>query len=236
MDGMRKERPKRKSVRFEAGGLDGLPVEVAMARLPAGRHGLSRAFVSQNQRLRLLAAMLRLLPERGYPALTIGEITGEAGVSRAAFYQQFSSKEECFLAALDVASRWLCEGVEAAVAGVEQWQERVAAGVAAALRLLAANPLVAHLMAVEVYRVGAAAHKRQDAMLDRFATVLRDGHPGRPGLPDDMADLLLGGVVSLIGRYVASGESERLPEATESLVDFILIPYLSGGEPGATLG
>lgn len=206
-----------------------------MARLPAGRHGLPRSFVAHNQRLRLLAAMLRLLPANGYLSLTLGQLTAEAGVSRAAFYGQFSSKEECFLAAYDVASEWLCEGVQAGVDGIGVWDERVRQGVSAALRLLSANPPVAHLLAVEVYRAGEAAWARQQALLDRFAAALQAGHPGRAELPDDIADLLLGGVVSLIGRYVATGEVERLPEATGALVDFILIPYLGGGESGATL-
>lgn len=221
---------------FGRGKLGGLPAELAMARLPAGRHGLSRSFVAENQRLRLLAATLRQLPVHGYPALTIGQVTAEAAVSRAAFYAQFTSKEECFIATHDMASAWLCGGVEAGVEGLPDWRERVRAGSGEALSLLAANPLVAHLLAVESYRAGPAAHQRQEAMLDRFAAALRDGHPGRPGLPDEMADLLLGGVVSLIGRYVAGGRAEQLPEATEALVDFLLMPYLSGEEPGATLG
>ena len=102
--------------RLGSGALAGLPPELAMARLPPGRHGLPRAFVAQNQRLRLLAAMLRVLPAYGYPAVTIGHLTGEAGVSRAAFYQHFAGKEECFLATYEVASRWFCESVERSAA------------------------------------------------------------------------------------------------------------------------
>jgi AcrR family transcriptional regulator len=221
--------------RFDPDTLAGLPPELAMARLPAGRHGLPRAFVVNNQRLRLIAALLRLLPAHGYPALTIGHITKEAGVSRAAFYHLFAGKEECFLATYEVAGRWFCESIEAAVAGVEEWPARVRTGAAEALRLLAANPLVAHLMAVEAPQAGRAARERQQAMLDRFAAALRADHPGRPGLPDDLADLLLGGVVALIARYVDSDRAERLPEATRSLVEYLLIPYIGGEETSAVL-
>jgi len=221
--------------RFGEGALAGLPAELALSRLPAGRHGLPRSFVAGNQRLRIFAALLRLLPEHGYAALTIGHITRGAGVSRAAFYQQFAGKEDCFLAALDVASRWLCERVEAAVEGLEDWEARVRAAAAAALTLLGANPLVGHLLAVEAPRAGGAARERQQLLLDRFAAALRAGHPGREDLPDEMADLLLGGVVTMLARYVRSGRAETLPEATEALVGFLLIPYLSGEEPGATL-
>jgi AcrR family transcriptional regulator len=221
--------------RFEPDALDGLPVELAMARLPAGRHGLPRAFVAHNQRLRLVAAMLRVLPRHGYPALTIGHITGEAGVSRAAFYQQFADKEECFLTTYELASEWFCGRVERAVAGEEDWRDRIREGAAEALRLLGTNPLVAHLMAIEALQAGRAARVRQQATLDRFAATLRTDHPGRPELPDDLADLLLGGVVALIARYVDSNRAERLPEATRALVEYLLIPYIGGEETSAAL-
>ncbi|MCW2988979.1 MAG: transcriptional regulator, TetR family [Solirubrobacterales bacterium] len=208
--------------RFEPDALAALPPELAMARLPAGRHGLPRSFVANNQRLRIVAAMLRVLPEHGYPATTIGHVTREAGVSRAAFYQQFASKEECFLATYDVASRWFCEWVERSVEDEDEWQARIRTGASKALRLLAANPLVAHLMAVEALQAGRPMRERQQAMLDRFAAALRADHPGRAELPEDLADLLLGGVVSLIARYVDSGRAERLPEATAVLVEYLL--------------
>jgi AcrR family transcriptional regulator len=220
---------------FEPDALAGLPPELAMARLPAGRHGLPRSFVTHNQRLRLIAAMLRVLPLHGYPATTIGHITREAGVSRAAFYQQFAGKEELFLATYDVASRWFCGSVERAVAGEEAWPVRIRTGASEALRLLAANPPVAHLMAVEALQAGRAARERQQAMLDRFAAALRADHPGRTEMPDDLAAFLLGGVVALIARYVDSDRSERLPELTRALVEFLLVPYIGGEEARASL-
>jgi len=211
---------------FDRDRLGGLPAELAMARLPPGRHGLSRSFVSENQRLRLLAATLRLLPEHGYHGLTIGRITEEASVSRAAFYAQFSCKEECLLATYDIASGWLCERVEAAVEGIGDWEERIRVGAAEVLRLLATNPPVAHLLAVETYRAGAAAYERQQTLLGRFADALRDAVPSARELPGEMADLLIGGIVSLIARYVSSGRADELPEATAPLVEYLLIPYL----------
>ena len=221
--------------RFDPEAFAEPPPELAMARLPAGRHGLPRSFVARNQRSRIVAGMLRVLPRRGYPATTIGDITREAGVSRAAFYQQFASKEGCFLATYDVASRWFCESVERAVEAEEQWPARIRTGAAEALRLLAANPPVAHLMAVEALQAGRAARERQQAMLDRFAAALRADHPGRAELPEDLADLLLGGVVALIARYVDTDRAERLPEATTALVEYLLIPYLGAEETSASL-
>jgi AcrR family transcriptional regulator len=221
--------------RFDPDALAGLPAELALARLPPGRHGLPRSFVEHNQRLRIVAAMLRVLPRHGYWATTIGHVTHEAGVSRAAFYQQFASKEECFLATYDLASQWFCEAVEHAVADRDELPTRIRIGAAEAGRLLNANPLVAHLMAVEALQAGTAARDRQQACFERFATALRGGRGGRPELPEDVANLLLGVLISLIARYVDTGQAERLPEAAEAMVEQVLIPYLGGEDAGATL-
>jgi len=216
--------------RFEPDALPELPSELALSKLPVGRHGLPRSFVTRHQRLRIVAAMLRVLPRHGYPGTTIGHVTEEAGVSRAAFYGQFASKEECFLATYNLASQWLCEGVERVAADGQPWPDRVRAGVAETLRLLAANPALAHLMAVEAPQAGAAARKRQQACLARLAEALRAGRPDRPELPGNLEELLLGGALSVVARYVESDQAERLPDVETALVECLLIPYLGPEE------
>ncbi len=67
-----------------------------LARLPPGRHGLSREFVAKNQRDRLTAGMIAAVAEHGFHEATITQIAAAAGVSRRTFYGYFSSKEECF--------------------------------------------------------------------------------------------------------------------------------------------
>jgi AcrR family transcriptional regulator len=204
--------------RFEPDAIAALPDELALSRLPAGRHNLPRSFVDRNQRLRIIAAMLRVLPSRGYHHMTIGHVTREASVSRSTFYGQFESKEECFLATYDLAAAWLCGRVEAAAAGDEQWPDRVRAGVSEAMRLLAANPDIAHLIAVEATQAGLVARRRQQACITRLATALRADRPSKLAPPDDLEELLVGGTLSLIARYVDAGHVEQLPDATGNLV------------------
>lgn len=205
--------------RFEPGAeLFELPAELALSQLPAGRHGLPRSFVARNQRLRIIAAMLRTLPERGYAETTIGHLTRGAGVSRAAFYEQFGNKEECFLATYDVAAEWLCRRVESTVATEPEWPAGLRAGVREAMQLLAANPDVAHLIAVEALQAGAVARRRRQACIEHLAEILRANRPIDAELPEDLEELLIGGTLSLVGRYVDTGRIDRLPDATADLV------------------
>ena len=69
--------------------------------MPPGRHLVPRDFVTQNQRERMLLATAELVAERGYQKTTIELIAKTARVALSTFYEQFASKEECFLAAFD---------------------------------------------------------------------------------------------------------------------------------------
>ncbi len=70
-------------------------------RPPRGRHRLPPEVVARSQRERLLEAAVRVVAAKGYGAMTVGDLTKEAGVSRTTFYELFEDKEACFLAAYD---------------------------------------------------------------------------------------------------------------------------------------
>ena len=77
--------------------------EAGPARLPAGRHGLTRDEVTSSQRARILMALAETMVEKGYVATTVADVLRAAGVSRETFYQQFSSKQDCFMSAFEIA-------------------------------------------------------------------------------------------------------------------------------------
>jgi len=216
--------------RFEPMNLGGLPPGFALRPLPPGRHGLARYQVVNNQRMRLIGAMLDALPQHGYAGTTIGHLAQGAGVSRAAFYEQFKSKEECFLATYDLAAQWLCERIERAVSATEEWPLHMREGVVATLRLLAANPALAHLFAIDALHAGTSARQRQQAFLGRFAEALRAGRPSGADLPLELEEMLLGGALMTVARYVESGRAEHLADATPELLQYLLIPYLGPAE------
>jgi AcrR family transcriptional regulator len=70
-------------------------------RLPHGPHGLGREQVARHQRARLYRGMVESVYQRGYAGTSVANVIALAGVSRRAFYEQFSNKEDCFLATYD---------------------------------------------------------------------------------------------------------------------------------------
>jgi AcrR family transcriptional regulator len=69
--------------------------------LPRGPHGLSVEQVADNQRTRLIEAMVLLAGERGFAATPVADLIARAQVSRKTFYAHFANREDLLLAAFD---------------------------------------------------------------------------------------------------------------------------------------
>src|SRR6185437_13877783 len=70
--------------------------------LPRGDQNVSRSFVVQSQRARILDAVTNLTAQDGYASLKVEEIAERAAVSLVAFYEHFADKEDAFLVAYEV--------------------------------------------------------------------------------------------------------------------------------------
>ena len=70
-------------------------------RLRPGPNGLPRRQVTEIQRGRMVTAAVDTVADVGYAGMTVAQVIGRARVSRKTFYDVFSDREDCFLAALD---------------------------------------------------------------------------------------------------------------------------------------
>lgn len=143
-------------------------------RLPRGRHGLAREEVAKVQRERMLRALAEQMTVKGYVATTVADVLRGAGVSRETFYEQFASKQDCFMAAYDTAIALILARV-AFEHGADVPRgplERFGAGLATYLDALAGEPAFARLFLVEVYAAGPAAIARRAEAQERFADLI----------------------------------------------------------------
>lgn len=203
--------------------------EPTVQRLPRGRHGLPREFVVRSQRERLLDATSRAVSELGYPGLTVAAILQRAGVSRKTFYEHFSDKEECFLAAYDIVTAGLLHGVSEAYERPGPWPRRIRAGLAELLRLLAAEPAFARMCIVEVLAAGPRAQQRRDDTMRRFTVFFDAGLRELPPAitaPSLVAESVVGAIYEIVYARIRRGETDTLPEILDDLVYVALVPFL----------
>jgi AcrR family transcriptional regulator len=206
-------------------------------RLPAGRHGLPREFIAQNQRERIITALVDTVAERGYNATTVADITKAASVSRRTFYEHFADKEACFLAAYDMVADHIRSSMQAAAGAFEEWPQKVRAALATMLRFLAGEPELARLCMIEPIAAGGEVAARHRVSIQGFVEILRAGRPERSGdrpLPEATEETLVGGIVSLIVMEINAGRTEKLEKLLPDLVELTLAPYL-GAEAAARL-
>lgn len=211
----------------------GYPPE--LARLPPGRHGLPREFVTHNQRERLIAGIAEAIAENGYAGTTIAHITRHAAVSRRTFYEHFSSKDQCFVAAYDTVMEELRGRVGDAFDHEDEWPQAVKAGIGAMLAFLAAEPNLARLCMVEALVAGPVVVERYDAAIKSFVPYFQSGREGRSKevldrLSPTTEEALVGGMVSLISRRIIAGKTAELETLLPDLVEFTLTPYLGSAE------
>jgi AcrR family transcriptional regulator len=206
-----------------------------LARLPPGRHGLPREFVSRNQRERLIAGLAEAVAENGYAGTTIAHITRHAAVSRRTFYEHFNSKDECFIAAYDTVMTELNRRVGEAFEQQEEWPQAVQAGLAAMLDFLISEPHLARLSMVEALVAGPVVVERYDAAIQSLVPYFEAGRKGRSrdvlaGLSSTTEEALIGGIVSLISRRIFADRTDELEALLPDLVEFALTPYLGSAE------
>jgi AcrR family transcriptional regulator len=199
-----------------------------------GRQPLSREFIAQHQRARIIAALAEEVAARGYRSVTVADIVRRAGIARNTFYDNFASKQDCFLAAQDYAADEALDRVRAAAGELESWPARVRAGLGAFLAYVAANPALARTCMVEALSAGPASVERYESALQSFLPLFRIGRTVSPHgdqLPATLEEQIVGGVFWVIYQDIIAGDTERIERLLPELVEFALTPYL--GAEGA---
>lgn len=203
--------------------------------MPPGRHLVPSDFVAQNQRERVLLAMAELVAERGYQKTTIELIAKTSRVALVTFYEQFSSKEDCFLAAFDESVAAAREVFAELLDSEQPWQEQISAGLEIFLEMVVKEQARAKLCIVESQAAGAASLARYQAMLESVAPKLREGrefNPRASRLPDGLEVAIAGGIVWLVHQRLVADEVDDLMSLLPEMLQVTLTPFIGEVEAG----
>lgn len=197
-----------------------------------GRQQLPREFIAQHQRARIIVALAQETSEQGYQQVTVADIVRRAGTARNTFYENFRSKEDCFLATQEYAMTAALERVVETAGALQSWPQRVRAGLTAFLSYVAEEPALARTCMVEALSAGPAAveyyEKSQQAFVSLFR-LGRDVSPHGADLPETMEEAIIGGVFWIVYQRLAGGGASAIPELLPELIEFALTPYLGAG-------
>jgi AcrR family transcriptional regulator len=198
----------------------------------ATRPQLPPEFIAAHKRRRMIDAMAELCAEQGYEATKIADVVRRAHVARKTLYDNFSGKEELFLAAFDLtlaeAEAQVAEACDPLAA--EDWEARTEAGLHALLEYVAAHPAEAKLCLVEAPAASPESAARYEGALEGFIARLRGATPAGAGRPETLAEALVGGTVWIVQREVRRDAAEKATDLLPELAQFVISPYRNVGK------
>ena len=175
-------------------------------------------------RLRLLDGLATSIGERGYRASTVADIVRHARTSKRTFYDQFASKEQCFLELLGANVEKLAECIAAAVDPDADWHRQIRQAVEAYVGYIESRPAITLSWIRELPSLGDVARPGQRRGLQLLSNLLIDlsSSPGfrrakLPPLTAPLAVILVGGLRELTALAVEDGRAVR--EIVEPAVD-----------------
>jgi AcrR family transcriptional regulator len=210
---------------------------VASSRAPSPRtapdwpvaNGLGTDGLSEIQRSRLVAAMVKVCAECGVGNATVARVVARSGVSRRTFYEQFADREDCFLAAFDQTVERIAAVVLPAFRQSSKWSEQTRAGLTALLEYLDLDHDTARFAIIEVLGAGPMALERRAEILTHLATVIEGGRRASKvdsETPPLTAEGLVGGAFSLIHSRLLDEKDGSLVDLLNPLMSMIVLPYL----------
>jgi AcrR family transcriptional regulator len=218
----------RAGARKRPGHPDTTPL--ALERLRPGRDSLSRDKVDGIQRARILSAMAEVVTEQGLPAATVANVVARAGVSRRTFYELFSDREECFLAAFDHATTLAANVVLAEYERPGVWRERIRGGLAALLEFLDEEPSLGALCVVHSLGAGPLALERRAKIVSGLIAAVDEGRQangarkGATAAPLT-AEGVVGAVLAVIHARLVQPTGKAMIGLLGPLMNMIVLPY-----------
>jgi AcrR family transcriptional regulator len=180
----------------------------------------------------MIDAMAELCAEQGYEATKIADVVSRAHVARKTLYDNFSGKEELFLAAFDVTVTEAealvaaaCEPIDA-----EDWEARTEAALGVLLEYLAAHPAEAKLCLIEAPAASPESAARYEAALEGFIKQLREAAPTGSGRPATLEEALVGGTAWIVQREVRRDAVDKAADLLPELAQFVISPYRNVGK------
>ena len=162
---------------------------------------------------RLLDGLAQSIVERGYRDTTVADVVRIAKTSKRTFYDQFASKEECFIELLRANNEDMILKIRGSVDPDADWADQICSAAGAYVDHIAARPAITLSWIREAPALGAVALPLHRIAMGQFADMLVDltDSPGfrRAALPPiarPLAVILVGGLRELTALTV---EAER---------------------------
>lgn len=193
-------------------------------KLPPGP-GMAAQDVAAHQLARIHKATIDIVAKHGYETLKVRDVVRSAEVSTRAFYEHFSSKEDCFLRTYELISRRGSRRIIAAQAEEPDWRKRPRFVLEAFVDELKRDPDCARYALIETYAAGDAALEQAWRAERIFEGMLAESLARTPNgivVPPLVVEGMVAGVSGVSRRRLREGRAEDLRDSIDELIGWIL--------------
>ena len=183
-------------------------------------------------RERLIEGLATSIRERGFRDTTIADIVRHARTSRRTFYEEFASKEECYVALLEALNEALRIQIAAAVDPAAPWELQVRQAVVAYVDNVTSEPALSVSWIRELPALGTLGRQVQRRAMEALTDLLlqldtNEGfrRAGTVPMTRPLAMILLGGIRELSATILEdSGDIHDLTEVAIQAATALLRP------------
>lgn len=186
---------------------------------------MSREAVAIDQKLRLRIALIALVAEFGFAAVTVRALIRRAGVSTSTFYNHYDSVEG-FLASIVVMTIQILIGdiEEASRHGIDLL-DGLQSGIRHLMGHLSREPELAQAVFIEAFAAGPHVREEMEASLETLEALVAEAlnlAPRPVAGTTRLAAGLVAGIVGTIRKTARTGRAEELSDLTDDLNDWML--------------
>jgi AcrR family transcriptional regulator len=181
--------------------------------------------VAAHQSARIHRAMIEVVADQGYEAVKVRELVHLAGVSSAAFYKNFKSKEDCFLRTHDLVVRRATRRIIASQGEEGDWQKRPRLIFDAFVHELQDDPDAGYFALVEAYAIGPAALMQARKAETTFEAMFAQTFARAPGgmvVPPMVVEGMMAGVAGVARGRLLTGREGELVHLNDEMEEWML--------------
>jgi len=194
--------------------------------------------VNSPKRDKILTGMLEEVGSRGYDNTSVRTVLDRAGLYRQAFYDNFSDKDSCYLAALDAGLARLEAIAVTAAASERGWRGKLRAGLGAVLDFLDTEPEIGRALIVEVHAAGPEAlAKRAEAMkkVTDFIDLARLEAAEGESPPRIAPEGVVAGIHAVVHARLSTGANGGFRQLLPEFMYFAVLPYFGAEAASAEM-
>lgn len=182
------------------------------------------------ERERILDAVAQLNSQVGYVSVTADAIAAQAGLSERVFRSYFRSKNEAYLAALEIGHMKALAAVQRSKARAPDWVTGVRAATQALMVFLASEPFFTRMAFVDAPLAGAKMTKRAHEHVRAYTRLLLDDAPRRRRPPEIASEAAVYSVFELAFHYAVQKRVNELVALVPEAAYLVLAPFLGPAE------